>query len=362
MAKAMTTYSRGRLIGSGILTAIDVGLAWAIIYYFAILQLPWWYAEFIKVMDELHWNLVIAIYNLVAWDYFIGTIYCILIIIMGLYWSYWVLGHFAAFGREAGRWAKLKRAGSPMIEKWNPWQRAQHILVFITFTICAFTGFVTWLNANPLWRQVYIEGLVSFSGPPPYFLWPSFSGPYQLILFIHIISGIIMGFVMLLHFGYYGARIIVDKIRGYSVREKWPLLQIFSLDFVKYMLHRSMWLINPKHPLPEWVHKYDPEELFEYWGEFAGGILIGVTGILMTVWGPSVGAGLAFIFHTREAILAVMFLLLVHMAYTHLNPIVFPYKEVFHSGKMPLDIVKEEHPRWYEELKREGVVKESGSK
>jgi hypothetical protein len=30
-----------------------------------------------------------------------------------------------------------------------------------------------------------------------------------------------MGFVMLLRFGYYGARVIVDKIRGYSVREKW---------------------------------------------------------------------------------------------------------------------------------------------
>jgi cytochrome b subunit of formate dehydrogenase len=145
-----------------------------------------------------------------------------------------------------------------------------------------------------------------------------------------------MGFIMLLRFGYYGAGVIVDKIRGYSVREKWFLLQIFSLVFVKYMLHRSIWLINPKHPLPEWVHKYDSEELFEYWGEFAGSIIISVTGVLMAFWSPSVDADLAFIFHTREAILAVMFLLLVHMAYTHLSPIIFPYNEVFHSGKSSL--------------------------
>jgi len=72
-----------------------------------------------------------------------------------------------------------------MIKRWNPWQRAQHILVFITFAICDFTGFVTWFDMNPLWRQVYIESLVSFSGSLPYFLWPSFSGPYQLILYSH---------------------------------------------------------------------------------------------------------------------------------------------------------------------------------
>jgi len=49
-----------------------------------------------------------------------------------------------------------------MIKRWNPWQRA----------------FVTWLDMNPLWRQVYIECLVSFNESLPYFLWSSFSGPY----------------------------------------------------------------------------------------------------------------------------------------------------------------------------------------
>ncbi len=91
----------------------------------------------------------------------------------------------------------------------------QHILMLVTFVICAFTGFVTMLDPpNPIWRQVYINGLVSFSGPPPYFLWPTFTSPYPAIILIHIISGIIMGFLVLAHFGYYGARIIVDKIRG----------------------------------------------------------------------------------------------------------------------------------------------------
>jgi len=54
-------------------TAVIVGLAWAIIYYFAISQLSLWYTEFIKNMDELHWNLAIAIYNPIVWDYAIGT-------------------------------------------------------------------------------------------------------------------------------------------------------------------------------------------------------------------------------------------------------------------------------------------------
>jgi|GEM_PF-836789 len=362
MAKTVTTYSRGRLIGSGILTAIDVGLTWAIIYYFAILPLPPEYAEFIHIMHDLHWNLAVAIFNPIAWSYFLGVAFDVLIILIGLYGSYWVLGHFAAYARDAGLWVRLKRAGSPMIKRWDPWQRAQHILMFVTFVICAFTGFVTMLDGNPLWRQVYINGLVSFSGSPPYFLWPSFTSPYPLIILIHIISGIIMGFLVLAHFGYYGARVIVDKIKGYSILEKWPLLQIYTWGFVKYMWHRSIWLINPRHPLPKWVHKYDPEELFEYWGVYWGIAVLGIPGIIMAVWGPSAGAGVAFVMHTKEAVLAVTFLLLVHLTYTHFNPRIFPYREVFHSGKIPLDIVKEEHPNWYEELKREGVVKEDGSK
>ncbi len=124
MAKAATvTYSRGRLIGSGILTAIDVGLTWAIVYYFALLPLPSEYADFMRYMGSIGWNLGVAIFSPIAWVLFLGVAFDILIILIALYGSYWVLGHFAAFARYAGEWVRLKRAGSPMIQRWNVWQR-----------------------------------------------------------------------------------------------------------------------------------------------------------------------------------------------------------------------------------------------
>ena len=68
------------------------------------------------------------------------------------------------------------------------------------------------------------------------------------------------------------------------------------------------------------------------------------------------------LYFIREAILAVMFLLLVHMAYTHLSPIIFPYNEVFHSGKSSLTWLRRSTQGGMSNLKREGVVKEDESK
>ncbi len=92
MAKAATvTYSRGRLIGSGILTAVDVGLAWAIVYYFALLPFSGEWSEFTHYMGSLGWNLGIAIFNPVAWGLFLAVAFDILIIIIAIYGSYWSL-------------------------------------------------------------------------------------------------------------------------------------------------------------------------------------------------------------------------------------------------------------------------------
>ncbi|MEL9990629.1 MAG: hydrogenase cytochrome b subunit [Thermoproteus sp.] len=339
---------KARVVGSLIATAITVGVSWVIVYYLSWIPLQQTWPQF--------WSFVatrgFALNNLEFWDLGVSVFFDVLILLVTAYSTYWTLGHFAVYASEYDRWRKLVVSPNK-VDRWNVWQRVQHILMFVTFVVCAFTGFVAMYANEPYWRDFYINGVVSFSGSPPYFLFPSFTGPVTTIIFIHIISGIIMGVLVIAHFAYYGTRVLVDLAKRRPIMERWPILRLYTWGFVKYLVARSIWLVKPSYKLPEWTHKYDPEQLFEYWGVYWGIAILGIPGVLMAIWGPSAFDGLAFLFHTKEAVLAVSFLLIVHLTYTHFMPHIFPYNSTFHSGKMSLELAKEEHPLWYQAISRE---------
>lgn len=337
-----------RLIGSFIATSITVGLTWVILYYLAWVPLSETWPEFWSYFTTYG----IRLNSLTFWTLLVSVFFDVLIILVIIYGTIWVLGHFAAYASRYDYFRSLMN--TPKIQRWSVWQRVQHIIMFLTLVITAYTGFVTMFDANPPWREFYINGVYAAAGTPPFFLWPAQTGPVPLMILIHVLAGIIMGVLVIAHFAYYGVRVLIDlvKRRG-PILDRWPLLRIYTWGFVKYIVARTIWLFKPSYKLPEWTHKYDPEQLFEYWGVYWGIAILGIPGAIMAVWGPSAFDGLAFLFHTKEAVLAVSFLLLVHLTYTHFMPHIFPYNSMFHSGKIPEGIVKEEHPAWYKQLKQQ---------
>jgi hypothetical protein len=74
---------------------------------------------------------------------------------------------------------------------------------------------------------------------------------------------------------------------------------------------------------------------------------------LLLAFGPQVLDGIFWVTHVKEAVLAVTFIVMVHIAYAHFRPSVFPLDPTFLWGKMPMKRVEEEHPRWAAELKKE---------
>jgi len=331
-----------RLVLSFIATSITVGISWVVVYYLSWIPLTetW----------PLFWN-ALTTGGFRSGDLTllsISVFFDILILLVTIYGTYWVLGHFAIYTARYEYYRELMR--TQKIERFTVMQRIQHIIMFLTFVVTAFTGFVRLLSNNPMWKEVSISGAYSAAGSPPYFLWIAQTNSLPLTVIIHILAGITMGVLVISHFAYYGVMVIMDLVRKRPLLERWPLLRFYTLGFVKYLIARSIWLIKPSYKLPEWTYKYDPEQLFEYWGVYWGIAILGVPGVLMAVWGPAAFNGLLYLMHVKEAVLAVTFLLLVHITYTHFMPHIFPYNAVFHTGKIPIGIIKEEHPLWYREV------------
>jgi cytochrome b subunit of formate dehydrogenase len=313
-----------------------VGTSWLIVYYLAWIPLV---NEGIPKLPEL-----LAKANLAStawWRDALAVAFDILIIFVAIIGTWWTLGHFAAQLREIRRWRQIAKEAREWVVRFTIWQRIQHIWLVITFIVCAFTGFAMHFANNPYWKD--------------------FMTSRDTYAVVHVVSGWAMGVLVLLHFTYYGVKALLAKMRGAKLMDEYPILRIYTLTFLKNLARRLAWTLTPRVAKPA-SHKYNEEQMFGYWGVYWGIAILGVPGLIMSIWGPSVLNGVLWVMHYKEAILAVVYLMLVHIAYAHFSPPTFPINTVFIHGKMPLEYVKEEHPLWYEQLARKQEVEKAQPK
>ncbi|MCL5736846.1 MAG: hypothetical protein M1274_14960 [Actinobacteria bacterium] len=108
--------------------------------------------------------------------------------------------------------------------------------------------------------------------------------------------------------------------------------------------------------------RYTFWEKFDWLAVFWGIAMIGTSGFAL--WFPTVTGQLvsgiflnvARIIHGDEAILAIGWILFVHLYNSHLRMNVFPMDPVIFTGKMPLEHLKHDKAAWYERLVREGKI------
>ena len=65
----------------------------------------------------------------------------------------------------------------------------------------------------------------------------------------------------------------------------------------------------------------------------------------------------ARIIHGDEAILAIGWILFVHLYNSHLRMNVFPMDPVIFTGRVPIEHLKHDKAAWYDRLVREGKIK-----
>jgi len=224
-----------------------------------------------------------------------------------------------------------------LIERFSLNQRLQHILIFVTFIICAATGLPI-KYASATWAPKVV----------------SFFGGFSTMFYIHVISGVVMTLTFLYHFIY---------LAGYAYL-KGP-----SLDFLPKWKDILDFIQNIKYNLglsdtPPDYDRYSYKEKFDYWAVFWGIPIMAGSGFMM--WYLDITAkyiprwiiDCAQVAHSDEAMLAISAIFIWHFYNVHLSPDFFPMNLVWFDGKMSKTVMEHEHPGELREIMDELTYKE----
>ncbi len=115
---------------------------------------------------------------------------------------------------------------------------------------------------------------------------------------------------------------------------------------------------RPKYDRFNWREKFDYWAIF--WGMpiMAGSGFILMYPVLVTKFLPGWVVPAALVAHSDEAMLALIWIFLVHIFFNHFTPGVFPLNTSMFTGKVPKERYRREHPVEYERLLGTGERKE----
>ncbi len=206
-------------------------------------------------------------------------------------------------------------------------QRVQHIWLVVTVAILALTGFAQ-LDYESWGRLIVVP-----------------MGGLQVNMDLHLVAAFFLGILAAYHLAFHSAEYITRRVLGLPSRLAIMQGKQDLFDMVNHFKHLVGRGEQPRFGKYSFVQKYD------YWGIYWGMVVLGLPGLIMWSYGYSFLGGLPFIFHTDEAVLAVLWVGVTHLYHTHFNPASFPMSKVFLTGKVSEGGMKEEHPLELERLR-----------
>jgi cytochrome b subunit of formate dehydrogenase len=230
------------------------------------------------------------------------------------------------------------------VQRFGIFPRFLHFLVIISFLTLAVTGMALKFAAQD-WAETVANVFGSF-----------------------VVLGVLHRLCAVITFTYFGLNFILMyqnwKKSGKSIigfvldRES----MIPNLHDAKELIGTFKWFFGagPQPRYGRWTYW----EKFDYMAVFWGIAVIGGTGLCLwfpeqfTKIIPGYWINIATIIHSDEALLASGFIFTVHFFNTHLRPEKFPMDPVIFTGTMPLDELKHERPREYEQLVEQGKLDE----
>jgi cytochrome b subunit of formate dehydrogenase len=219
----------------------------------------------------------------------------------------------------------------------------QHVMVVVSFLGLALTGMT--LKFSYLGWAQWISGIL---------------GGFESAGYIHRICAIIT----FLYFGIHLVDLIHTKrSSGKTLREslKSSRSMLPSKNDWNELKGTLKWFIG-RGPRPEYG-RWTYWEKFDYFAVFWGVAVIGTTGLMLwfpeffTRFFPGWLINVATIIHSDEALLATGFIFTVHFFNTHFRPDKFPMDTVIFTGRVPLEELRTDRPKEYEELIKSRQIK-----
>ncbi len=225
----------------------------------------------------------------------------------------------------------LEKDSEEKITRFDIHQIIQHAVLMVSFILLVLTGL-------PL----------KFSSATISQWWVGVWGGIEAVRSVHHFAAWAMVIVCVYHLLYLGYTTLI-------LRRPFPIKMIpSSEDFVKLSqeLGYFLWLRKEK---PRW-DRFNWREKFDYWAIFWGMPVMAGSGfilmypVLATKFLPGWVVPTALVAHSDEAMLALIWIFLVHTFFNHFTPGVFPINTSIFTGKVPKERYHREHPLEYERL------------
>jgi cytochrome b subunit of formate dehydrogenase len=229
------------------------------------------------------------------------------------------------------------------IVRFNVLDRLFHLFIMVTFLLQAVTGL-----GRLLYATNWGKGVVNFFGG------------YDRASSIHNAVGILMIIGFGVHIAY-----VLAKVEWKSLHRS-----LFHPDSlvprpadVRHLGQKIRWFfgLGPPPAFDRWTYW----EKFDYWAVFWGLPLLGITGIMlmfplgMSRIMPGWVLNVLLLFHRAEALLAMLYIFIVHFTIGHLRRGMFPMNECMFAGSVELEKEREEKPLWIARLQEEGRLEEA---
>lgn len=215
--------------------------------------------------------------------------------------------------------------------------RLFHLFIMVTFLTQAVTGLCQLLYATSWGKAV-----------------TNFFGGYESVTTIHIRVGVIM----LLGFGVHIVYILL-KVEWKSLRQSLfhPDSLVPRLQDAIHLGQQIRWFfgLGPPPAFDRWTYW----EKFDYWAIFWGMPLLGITGLLLiyplvtSSFLPGWTINVILLLHRAEALLAMLYIFIIHFTVGHFRHGMFPMNECMFAGSVELEEIRKEKPLWIVRLKEE---------
>ncbi len=280
-------------------------------------------------------------YPIEYWAWFIMTTLLVsTIAFFGLHTVLWFIReafYIARHGRHS------RRKNPVYIQRYPLYHRLTHLVIIVSFLGLTATG-MPLKFADSSWAS----SVMHFFGGP------------GVARAIHRFCAFLTLVYVLMHLGYLGRSFWKTGLKKIGRFFFGPDSMVFSLKDLKDMVGHFKWFLflGPRPKFDKWTYW----DKFDYWGEFWGVTVIGLSGLFL--WFPEFFSrflpgwifNVALVVHSIEALLAASIIFLVHFFNVHLRPSKFPLDPVIFTGCMTEEEFAEEHPLEYERLLVEGEL------
>ena len=229
------------------------------------------------------------------------------------------------------------------IIRFNVLDRLFHVFIMVTFLIQAVTGLSRLLITTSWGKAV-----------------TNLFGGYEGASSVHNTVGTLMIIGFVVHIAY-----ILAKVEWRTWRRS-----LFDPDSlvprkadVIHLGQRIRWFfgLGPPPAFDRWTYW----EKFDYWAVFWGLPLLGLTGLLLMYplatsrIMPGWVLNVLILLHRAEALLAMLYIFIIHFTIGHFRRGMFPMNECMFAGSVELEKEMEEKPLWIARLQEDGRLEEA---